>query len=38
MSADWYQKLTRQVRESKREATEAVIAKRLADREKSHPA
>ena len=38
MSADWYNNLTRQVRESKHEATKAVIARRLGDREKSHPA
>jgi hypothetical protein len=37
MSADWYNNLTRQVRESKYEATKAVIAKRLADRQKPHP-
>jgi hypothetical protein len=35
MSEDWYHNLTRQVRESKHEATKAVIAKRLADRQKS---
>jgi hypothetical protein len=38
MSADWYRNLTRQVRESKHEATKGVIEKRLADRKKSHPA
>jgi hypothetical protein len=38
MSAEWYNNLTRQVRESKYEATKAVIAKRLADRQKPHPA
>jgi hypothetical protein len=38
MNADWYNNLTRQVRESKHDATKAVIAKRLADRQKSHPA
>ncbi len=37
MSSDWYNNLTRQVRESKHETTKAVIAKRLADRQKSHP-
>jgi len=35
MSADWYNNLTHQVRESKHEATKAVIAKRLADRQKN---
>jgi hypothetical protein len=35
-SADWYSNLLNQVRESKPEATKAVITKRLADRQKSH--
>jgi hypothetical protein len=36
-SADWYSNLLNQVRESKPEATKAVIARRLTDRQKSHP-
>jgi hypothetical protein len=36
-SADWYSNLLNQVRELKPEATKAVIARRLADRQKSHP-
>jgi hypothetical protein len=36
-SADWYRNLLDQVRESKHEAAKAAIAKRLADRQKSHP-
>ena len=34
MSADWYNNLVKQARESKQEAAEVVIAKRLADRKK----
>ena len=37
MSADWYSNLLNQVRESKSEAPKTVIARRLADRRKSHP-
>jgi hypothetical protein len=37
MSADWYSNLLNQVRESKPEATKAVIARRLSARQKSHP-
>jgi hypothetical protein len=37
MSADWYNNLLNQVRESKPEATKVVIARRVADRQKSHP-
>ena len=38
ISTDWYNNLTRQVRESKRQAAKVVIAKRLSERQKSHPA
>jgi hypothetical protein len=36
-NADWYSNLLNLVRESKPEATKVVIARRLADRRKSHP-
>jgi|SRR5271166_4816160 len=36
MSRDWYSNLLNQVRESKPKATKVVIARRLADRRKSH--
>lgn len=36
-NADWYNNLLNQVRESKPEATKVVIARRLTDRQKSHP-
>jgi hypothetical protein len=35
MGADWYNNLLRQVRESKQEAAKVVIARRLADRNKT---
>ena len=35
MSADWYNNLLNQVRDSKPEATKVVIARRLADRQRS---
>ena len=38
MSQDWYNNLTRQVRESKYEATKVVIEKHLTNRQKSSPA
>jgi hypothetical protein len=36
-SADWYNNILNQVRESKPEATKVVIARRLASRQNSHP-